>query len=262
MKKNIKQSYYTLNTLSWSYRWLCILNLLIIFSLTSCISQESFNIKNIVKSDIDMVTDDSLQQITKMMKQLTIKLYKRNPNELKKKIQSINQNIEQSQGIDQNIKQSINERVNEIFICPLEKNIKQVNYKNGTDAMLLSFDEEYKGDRVFAVMYGLYGMILESYNNRCEVFIIDFLDQQKFYNSARNIEILAWRFKHRVKKNGDLFLLTNETEGPTVNLSFERLYGKMIAIQDMMAIIMADKTNRAINEVMYSVGSVFLPMNF
>ena len=243
MQKFTMQSFMTIHSFMIDIKAIQIgIIITISFITIGCVSQESFNVKNIAKSDIDLVTDDSLQQVTKCMKQLTVKLYKRNPLFLKKK--------------------TIEQRLDDIFICPVKKNIKEVNYKSGVDAILLGFDEDYTEDRVFAIMYGLYSMIITSYNDNCECFIINFLNQQKLYNSARNIEILAWRFGHRLKKNGEPFLLTSETQGVVKNLSFERLYGKMIAIQDMMAIIMADKTNRAINEVVHSVSSVFLPLKF
>jgi hypothetical protein len=40
-----------------------------------------------------------------------------------------------------------------------------LGYKQGIEAMLLSFDEHYQGDRVFALMVGMVGMVRKSYND-------------------------------------------------------------------------------------------------
>ena len=94
-----------------------------------------------------------------------------------------------------------------------------------------------------------------------EFFILDSLDQQKLYNGARNIEILVWRLSNKRDQNSHLFLLTNEAEGDISNLSFERIFGKMVALQDMMARIILDKTNRAINYVVHKLATAsFIPL--
>ena len=69
-----------------------------------------------------------------------------------------------------------------------------------------------------------------------------------FFNSARNIEITLWKLSHDVDTNGELFLYTNSLSGEPVNLSYERLFGKLIATQDNLAIIIADKNNRVIKK--------------
>ena len=90
--------------------------------------------------------------------------------------------------------------------------------------------------------------------------MLDSLDPQKLYNSARNLEIMAWRLAHRRNINGELLLLTNGTNG-VINLSFERLFGKMIADQDMIAEIIAGRANRTINKIFHSIAqAMFLPV--
>jgi len=109
-------------------------------------------------------------------------------------------------------------------------------------------------------MVGLTTMVQYSYNNQKEFFMFDNLDQQKLYNSARNIEILVWRLANKRNKENESYLLTNSMADEPANLSFERLFGQMIAVQDMMARIVADRTNRTINHVMQTLASaVFLP---
>jgi len=45
------------------------------------------------------------------------------------------------------------------------------------------------------------------------------------------------------------------------DISFDRLFSKMVMVQDMMALIVADKTNRGITKVVQSVAQLaFLPV--
>ena len=201
-------------------------------------------LKNLAKTDIDLVADIHIRQLTELLKELTVKLYKRNPVELKK-----------VPG------QTIEGRVAQVFGTPGVLLFKELNYSGDIEAMLLCFSEEYQGDRVLAVMVGLTDMIRKTYNYQNEMFILDSLDQQKLYNSARNIEILVWRLSNKKNSRGDLFLATNGLDEGEVNLSFERLFGKMIALQDTMAEITADRGNRTINRVVHSLASAaFLPI--
>jgi hypothetical protein len=127
--------------------------------------------------------------------------------------------------------------------------------------MRLAFDENYHGDRVLALMEGLRGMLLDSYNGKREFFLMDELDPQKLYNAARNIEIAAWKLNNDRNAEGELFLIANELAGPVQNLSFERLLGKMIAVQDSTARFVAQSTNRKIKNVIQSIASmVFIPI--
>jgi hypothetical protein len=175
--------------------------------------------------------------------ELTEKLYKKNPCELKK------------------VKgQTIDSRQNLIFMCPNTRKHEEIDFKDGTDAVLLGFEPEFKGDRVFALMYGLYTMILQSYNNKCELFILDYLSEQNLYNSARNIEIFVWQLKTRKSLDGRLLILTNSFNNGAENLSYERIFGKLISLQDTLANIVAHRTGRVIKEVVQIAGMAFLPI--
>ena len=100
-----------------------------------------------------------------------------------------------------------------------------------------------------------------SYNGKTEFYLTDSLDPQKLYNSARNIEIAAWKLAHARDARGEPLLLSNEMAGDARNLSFEREFGKMIAYQDVMAQIAAQRTNRVIRRVVQTLATaVFLPI--
>lgn len=211
--------------------------------MPGCTSSKEFHIQDLAKTNIDTISEIHLNQVTSHLKDLTEKLYKKNPYELQK-----------VQG------QTIDTRLKQIFICPGDGRYKELELKAGTDAILLGFDNEFKGDRIFALMYGLYTMIHQSYNNRCELFVLDYLDQQSLYNSARNIEIFVWRLKTRKTDEGQLFVLTNSFDGEIKNLSFERIFGKLISLQDTLAQIVSNRTGRVIKQVVQIAGMAFLPI--
>lgn len=184
-----------------------------------------------------------MQQVTVLLRDLTEKLYKKNPSELKK-----------------NTDQTIESRLSRIFRCPPDKQVAELDHKEGTDAILLGFEPDYKGDRIFAMMYGLYTMIHTAYNSKCELFIPDSLNEQALYNSARNIEIFVWRLNTRLKEDGQPLILSNTLEGEVKNLSYERIFGKLISLQDTMALIVSNRTGRIIKEVVLFTGMAFLPI--
>ncbi len=125
---------------------------------------------------------------------------------------------------------------------------------------MLGFEPEYKGDRIFATIYGLYTMIFKSYNSKCELFVLDYLNEQNLYNSARNIEIFVWRLKTRKDNRGNVLIITNSFDGDVKNLSYERIFGKIISLQDTMSIIISNRTGRVIKEVVQIAGMAFLPI--
>jgi hypothetical protein len=51
-------------------------------------------------------------------------------------------------------------------------------------------------------------------------------------------------------------------EGEIKNLSFERLFGKLISLQDTMALIVSERKDRVIKNVIQFVGMAFLPVSF
>lgn len=222
-----------------------ILALLLVTLVLSACSSKPYRLKDVAKTDIDMVADVHLKEIDRLMRELVVKLYRRNPRELAK-----------APG------RTIETRLAVIFDRQARPLAELFN-RRGPEAMLLCFDEGFAGDRVLALMAGLCDMVYRSYNDKSEFFLPDTLDQQLLYNSARNIEILVWRLGHRLDRDGQPFVLTNNLPDEQPNLSFERLFGKMIAIQDMMALIMEDRTNRTITRVVHGVAAFsFLPVGF
>ncbi len=207
-------------------------------------SNRQFQIQDLAKSDVDLVLEMQLNYSMEYLKELMVKLYKRNPKELRKGGWV-----------------SRERALKEVFGIGRSREFPMLQGKRSVDAMRLAFDDNYYGDRVLALMEGLRGMLLDSYNGKREFFLLDELDPQKLYNAARNIEIAAWKLNHDRDSQGQLFLIGNETGGAVQNLSFERLLGKMIAVQDSTARFVSQSTNRRIKNVIQSIASaVFIPI--
>ena len=228
----------------YRYLFIPIISIFLVLSLLLAGCSNSVDLSSfdqLAKTDVDMMADTSLHEMNRLIGDLLVKLYKRNPHEL-----------------DKVSGMSIGQRQDQIFDTPGRLIFKELNNKQGTDAMSLAFNPDYNGDRVFALMVGLVGMVRSAYNWKDEQFMFDSLDAQNLFNSARNIEVMAWRLSNSKGWTGKLLLLSNSQPGEEENLSYERLFGKMIAIQDMMAFITADKWNRSINHAVLNV--VFFPM--
>ncbi|MAB97915.1 MAG: hypothetical protein CMK71_07580 [Pseudomonadaceae bacterium] len=227
-------------------RIICWLRLAILSAvaggLLACTNQE-VSLHKVAKTDIDMVHDLHWKTVDQRLTVLMGKLYERNPDELHKTPNA-----------------TILSRQKLLWSTPLNR---QTSYL-GVDelrAMDLALDPNFPGDRVYAVMAGLRGMLSRSYDYKDDFYLFDTLDQQALYNSARNVEILVWRLKHRLDAKGARLLFTNGFDKPPYNLSYERLFGKIIAYQDMMAIITSERTQRGINYATHSIlRMAFLPI--
>jgi len=206
--------------------------------------EKNFNIKSLAKGDIDGVIDIHVREVRRLLRELMIKFYKRNPRELKR-----------FKGM------TAQENIIRVFDLKHDWYFPELENKRGVDAIRLTFDENYSGDRVFSLIVGLTSMVMAAYEYKTDFYLLDTVDEQKLYNSARNIEIAVWKLGHDVDINGELYLYSNSLPGEPVNLSYERLFGKLIATQDNLAIVIADKNNRVIKKVIQTMATaVFLPI--
>lgn len=227
--------------------------LLLTFVISGCNStpSRSFKMENLAKSDVDMVTDLHRQHLKDYSQQLLFKLYKRNPRELKKQPGATT--ASRMAQLFPALRQDKNHR-------PLPRvRYTELNNKDGVAAISLAFAPDFAGDRVFALMVGITGMLNASYDHRYSFYLTDKLDQQKLYRSARNLETVAWLLRSRKDTNGAPLILSNgATANGIENLSFERLLGKMIANQDLLAQIIADSSSRTLNRVIHGAASMTL----
>lgn len=227
------------------------LSLLILFALllTGCATgngqRKNDGIERLAKSDIDEVIELHQQAVMRDLKKLMVKLYKRNPGlRYDRELRDIKASVELT------------------FSRPYNFNyIDFKHIKKPTDIVRLALDESYQGDRVLAFIVGLRRMLMASYDYHTEFFYLTSIDQQKLYNSARNIEIAAWLLASKRDHQGHLLILSDSLQDEQRNLSYQRLIGRMIATQDNLAQIISQKTGRIIKTfVVRAATVVFLPI--
>lgn len=232
-----------------------LIGLLLVLAMTACSSQEikrkdgivsarAFSPANLAKSDVDMMAELNQREALKSLRLLSEKLYRRNPQEFRKS------GHESAAAASEQIFEQIKRWTDASTPAPdWEENFK------------LAFVEGYSGDRVLAFITGLTSMLMASYDYKTELFLPDTLTAQKLYNSARNIEVAVWKLSNARLPSGQKILISNSADGDVANLSFEREFGKLIALQDLMALIIEDKTNRSVSRVFQNLAAfVFLPI--
>ena len=217
-----------------------MLSVLLAMLLSGC---GGYEIKNLAKSDIDLVTDEFITESRRLVRELTIKLYRRNPG-----------------GLARTPGMTLEKRLFQLLNSPGELAFEELDGRQGTEAMELVFNPDFQGDRVFALIVGLGGMLRHAYGYNDESFIFDTLEPEPLLTSAHNVEVLSWRLRNNRQVNGEPFLVTSEYQGVVDNLSFERLFGKLIVLQEMMARIAGDADDRRVNKVVHTAGSMFIPL--
>ncbi len=208
--------------------------------LSACAGYE---IKNLVKTDVDLVTDEFIAQTRSAVQELVVKLYKRNPAQLQK-----------------NPGMTMDMRLAQLRDNRHELKFAELGYRQDIDAMNLAFDPDFRGDRVFALAVGLGSMLREAYQYKPEMFLPDQLDAAVLVTSARNVEVLLWKLKNTRRPDGRHYIISHEYAGVVDNLSFERLFGEIIVLQEMMAKIAGDSDDRAVTGAVHAVSKVFIPL--
>lgn len=212
-------------------------------------SNDGLGPRSLVKGDIDRVLEAHQREAFASLRVLAEKLYRRNPVQWRAR----------------GGQASLEAALARLFEREHAWSLPELGGLRGVDALQLAFREDFGGDRVAALTVGLGSMVQAAFNNRTEIYITDDLDPQKLYNSARNVEIAAWKLAGSVDAQGRPLLLSNETrgaDGAPPNLSFEREIGKLVARLDMAALIVADKNNRLVVRAVQTLATaVFLPVH-
>ena len=193
------------------------------------------------KTDLDRMADHEIRENIQSLRSLMIKLYKRNPSELKK---STSEDAEKM--------------VNWVFNGNHNWNFEAINNIQGNDAIYLAFNEDYKGDRVLPFIVGIYTMLIKAHGGKKEFYLFDSIDPQLLYNASRNVEIAAWKLSNTKDASGRLFLVANEINEKENNLSFEREFGKIIGRTDFIAFTLSEKMERSIARVIQNLATGIL----
>ena len=193
------------------------------------------------KTDFDRMADHEIRENIQSLRSLMIKLYKRNPVELKK---STSEDAEKM--------------VNWVFNGNHDWNFEAINNVQGNEAIYLTFNEDFKGDRVLPFIVGIYTMLLKAHGGKKEFYLFDSIDPQLLYNASRNVEIAAWKLSNTKDASGKLFLVANEINAKENNLSFEREFGKIIGRTDFIAFTLSEKMERSITRIIQNLATGIL----
>ncbi|MEW6119571.1 MAG: hypothetical protein AB1593_05750 [Pseudomonadota bacterium] len=208
-------------------------------------SVRPFSVKDLAKGDVDSVVEIHQQEVLGILKTLTLKLYRRNPAEWRKS------------GFA-----SADEATAALYKSLPYWHLSPQKNQDWETTLLDAWREDYAGDRVKALMGGLLCMHMAAFNNQTEFYLLSEVDAQKLYNAARNTEAVVWKLSSARTAAGEPVLLSNGFDPNGVpNLSFEREFGKLIGIQDTLAKVIEDKSNRAIRfGVVNAASMIFLPI--
>ncbi len=231
-------------------RWSVILLALVLAGCTTKMGKDgrtesSVDVKYLAKSEVDRVADATRSEVMDGLMLIADKLYKRNPKEWKKAgLASREQALE---------------RLRNRFY----RSLPELAGQREGQAAALAFSEVYSGDRVAALMLGLLTMVDAAFEHRAEFFLLDSLNEQKLFNCARNMEVAVWKLGNDRNAAGELYLLSNELDPANRNLSFEREFGRLMGLLDLMAKIVADRNGRGISRLTQAVATtIFLPVSF
>ena len=228
---------------------------LLLVSLTGCTSQEiqrkdgaksvrTFKAANLAKSEVDMLAEINQREGLKSLRLISEKLYRRNPQEYRKSGHT-----------------SAAAACDHIFGLIPHWVDKSQPFPNWEENFKLTFVADFSGDRVQTFMTALISMMMASYDHKTDFFLTDALSAQKLYNSARNLEVAVWKLSNTKLPSGAAMLISNSMDGEIANLSFEREFGKLIAQQDLLALILEDRSNRSISRVFQNAAAfAFLPL--
>jgi len=203
-----------------------------------------FNADELLQSEGNRLTQAIMQANLASLQLLADKLYRRNPAEWRKSAATREQALQKLAASVQGGQPWL----------PLDG-------QRDVAALSTALSPGFTGDRVGAFIAACADTIVTAHGGKREFYYLDGVDPQHVYNAARNMETALWVLNTRQGPGGRPLLLANEIAGDTRNLSFEREFGKIIAQQDMLALIIEDRSNRAISRAIQNAAAFrFLPI--
>lgn len=159
---------------------------------------------------------------------LMSKLYRRNPDELKKS------GFLDARTAGKQVRMAIE----------LQQPLPTLGGKKDLAALRFAMSPEFLGDRVGAFIYAIGSMLVTAHGNRLEFYMTDAINPTFVSNAARNIEIATWILSQRQNKNGEPMLFSNEISEEGSNLSFALEFGKIVARLDLLTQMLDERYRR------------------
>ncbi len=207
------------------------------------VKAEPMTSQDLIQSDVNRMATLGMRDNLTSIYLLADKLYRRNPKEWRKGAAASRETALQT------LRESIEGR----------QPWPALGERRDIQALALSLQPEFQGDRVAAFCHALADMIITAHGGKTSFHLLDGLDAQTVYNAARNVEIAVWLLAQRRDAAGRPLLLADEIGPQGRNLSFEREFGKIIARLDLLAEVTSEKYRRAVVSYVQSfVGGTLL----
>ena len=129
----------------------------------------------------------------------------------------------------------------------------QLHGATGIDAVRAAFDLGYQGDRVAALVVGWTSMLKQANGNTWSQTMIDGVDAENAFRTARNMEISLWLLYARRDAKDQPLLLSTEISDQGRNLVVDRELSKVVARLDLLAAQADEKYRRAALDFSQSV---------
>ena len=208
-------------------------------------TETTVDVRYLAKTDVDRIADTSRAEVVEGLLLIADKLYRRNPKEWRL-------------GGAASREAAVNRLRQRVY-----RNWPEFGGQRERQVAALAFSPNYGGDRVAALMFGLLTMADAAYEHKADFYVLDSLSEVKLYNCARNMEIAIWKLAVDRNPAGELYLLSNELDPNNRNVSFEREFGRIIGLLDLMAKVVADRNGRALSRGAQAVATmIFLPVSF
>lgn len=110
------------------------------------------------------------------------------------------------QALQKSTKVSKEEFIQWVFEGPFSWKFDAIKNTQTIEALNLSFNAEYQGDRVLPLITGLYTMLLQAYGGKNEFTFTETINPQKLTIAAQNIEITAAKLLSVKQDNNQLHL--------------------------------------------------------
>ena len=147
-----------------------------------------FQPSQIAKTDVDRVAETHQREIFSNLKILTEKLYRRNPQELRKSGHT-----------------SVASGVARIFQGEHAWKFPELQGKRGADAIQLAFRDDYRGDRVLAFAAGLGSMVQIAFNDKTNSSCSTILTRRLYTTPREMSRSRSGSFRTRARFKATIF---------------------------------------------------------
>jgi hypothetical protein len=189
---------------------------------------ESYSNHEWLQSSANRVANLALRDNLESVRRVQLSLYRRNPREWRKWAPS---------------QDAAAKRVWEDVMSGAP--VPQLKGATGIDAVRSAFDANFQGDRVAALVVGWTSMLKQANGNTWSQTMVDGVDAENAFRTARNIEISLWLLYAKRDDKDQPVLLSTEISDQGRNLVADRELSKVVARLDLLAAQADEKYRRA-----------------